>query len=694
MARKITRSTPKIIRLPGNCELAGLLESLFSGTPGATGLFLSFFNRTKSRRRFVSELNQTARGTGQPWETRRLAVLMLEHEALLLWKRKVFEPESEWLLSELGLLVNGRVRASVLKEGFTTTEPIPFAMQLRTRLMRLQRIHDAMDGWNTTPAALLDFVHTASRECKLTLARYLFDPEDTARRILEQVRSTTGLAPSGAGDLPWHNFPHICDTDGMLTHALRRGRKILWVSPATSSELNSLVEYPLGTVALVIKPPGSDVEFEVKRAGMRGVNVLDVLYDREGTPVPIPHRLQGASSGSTLEFEVNASRRFSAIYRETHGVEPPMSRLLGYAAVTHVPNGHEPVHVLDYLSKSDSFSGDFGRMRAHLRRCVEAYEGDNPRHELAGEFGLTMRFFERVLPNQAWIEGTTSFRLDRLALLLSPAGPDSYFRQGLGREFSPQDERRLADELLEEVLGTFLPPGNWTDYDTYIGDTLAMEPNRAAADAAYLDAIGEAGKYWGTLLATGGYSEGESFVTRNVGLKNRWINGAWRPRICFMDHDNLHVPGTRDVASLALTMEHTRKDEKWLYGDADANIMACLRKIYRPLAGIEQSGERLLRQSIAQAFRATREAFRNCEPVRRMFQEDYVDSLEIRDNVVHLYLAGARTRGAITRWRKTASRMMKKTVYAADTIPAFLDYVAGNELLQRRYELLGAGAVV
>jgi len=27
------------------------------------------------------------------------------------------------------------------------------------------------------------------------------------------------------------------------------------------------------------------------------------------------------------------------------------------------------------------------------------------------------------------------------------------------------------------------------------------------------------GTYWGTLLAVGGYTEGESFVSRNVGLK-------------------------------------------------------------------------------------------------------------------------------------------------------------------------------
>src|SRR6185312_2878626 len=35
-------------------------------------------------------------------------------------------------------------------------------------------------------------------------------------------------------------------------------RKIYWVSDRCGSELNSLVEYPLASAVLVIKPPGSD----------------------------------------------------------------------------------------------------------------------------------------------------------------------------------------------------------------------------------------------------------------------------------------------------------------------------------------------------------------------------------------------------------------------------------------------------
>src|SRR6187402_1329437 len=149
MARKIRGSAPQIAKQPGNYELAGLIESQFSGSPGAFGLFRAFFGRPKTRRRSISQLIQTARGADRSWETRRLAVLMLEHEALSLWKRKGFGLESEWLLAELGLLAGGSVRESVLKEGYTSTAPGLFAMQLRTRLMRLNRVHAAIDGWNT-----------------------------------------------------------------------------------------------------------------------------------------------------------------------------------------------------------------------------------------------------------------------------------------------------------------------------------------------------------------------------------------------------------------------------------------------------------------------------------------------------------------------------------------------------------------
>jgi hypothetical protein len=439
---------------------------------------------------------------------------------------------------------------------------------------------------------------------------------------------------------------------------------------------------------MVIKPPGSDQEFEVKRTGLRGACPVDVVFERDGAPVPIPHRMQGTSTGAMLAFEGAASRRFAHIYHGVHGVDPPSSRMLGQTAITQIPNGQGNAHILDYLSHPGSFSGDFARMRDQLKRCVVNYEGNQPRQDLPGEFGWTMRFFNRVTPNQAWLDGTSSFRLDRIVTLLSDDGPESYFRSGLGRGFNPADERRLADDILEEILGVLHPPDDkWTGFRAYLERALSVPENRAAADAAYLDAINETGRYWGTLLGAGGFSEGESFVTRNVGLKSRWQAGSWQPRICFMDHDNLNVPGGA-IPNIARTVGAMRSDELWVCGDKNRSIMACLKKIYRPSAAMEKSGSDLLRNSIEQAFRATRHAMQNSEIVREFFRADYLDSLKRRDEVIRLYLQCSRSKAALGRWRKKAVQIMRETVYDQTPVPEFLAFLKRFEKMLRKYSFL------
>jgi len=669
-------------------QLAHLIGVRHPGDSRIADLFQQFMSCRGYDGDFLHHLTALARSADSSWEMRCLAALMLESQALALWKTRGYGEESLQLLSQLGLLLNGRVRESVLREGYSTTEPHAFAMELRTRIARLNRIHLAIDGWNTAPRALADFMHVADLPCKLTLSRYLFDAAETAQRIMAAVRVTAGLAPSGSGDIPWRAARYTGVFEETVVQTIRRGRTILWVAPCTPSQLNSLVEYPLGTVALVIKLPGCDQEYEVKRAGMRGDYPLDVLYERGEAPVPVHHRMQGASSGAMLEFETYASRRFAAIYKETHHTDPPMSRMLGYTAISSVPAGSGSAHVLDYLGRREVFGPQFDRMRHHLKRCVASYEGENPRHDLPGEIGWTMRFFNHTVPNQAWLEGTTSFRLDRLVKLLSEEGPSSYFRDGLHREFTEEDAHRLADEVLEEVLGVLTPPTTFESYSAYVDAALSLPPNRALADEFYMDAVKETGIYWGTLLAVGGFTEGESFVTRNVGLKSRWMDGRWRARICFMDHDNILALGGGDIPHPVRTLESVRLDEMWICGDRERCMMTCLRKIYRVSPTLEQQGEELLRESIANAFRTTRMAMLQDESVRQMFDADYVRSMLTKEDVVRLYLSCGESKAARKRWRKQAAHMMSDTLYRQDCIGEFLDTVERNLPMFQRYSFL------
>src|SRR4051794_5923902 len=155
-------------------RLAHVINAAFRGDTGITRLFERFLRRTDFDPDLVSTLIQSARDSAQSWDLRRIAVLMLEHVALFLWETFAFGERSHWLLDQLGLLSEGSVANSVLLEGYSSAHPQCFAMELCTRIARLERIHLRINGWRTRPQALREFIHVASLDCKLTLARYLF----------------------------------------------------------------------------------------------------------------------------------------------------------------------------------------------------------------------------------------------------------------------------------------------------------------------------------------------------------------------------------------------------------------------------------------------------------------------------------------------------------------------------------------
>ncbi|MGH9425812.1 MAG: hypothetical protein ACRD2L_05830, partial [Terriglobia bacterium] len=200
-----------------------------------------------------------------PWDIRRLAILMLEHQILKLHSDEV--DEFDFLLAQLNLKpapgLNIGVVSSVLREGFTTTELRPFIGEFRTKLERLNRVHDKIRGKRTSDRALREFIELSRHDCKLSLARYLFMPEEIVDEIMSQVQVTDGardLDTSGPGRVESKRrraLTLLPDLEAKVLKRLYEPSDIYWVSEATSSEINSLVEYPATTVVLVIKLPGS-----------------------------------------------------------------------------------------------------------------------------------------------------------------------------------------------------------------------------------------------------------------------------------------------------------------------------------------------------------------------------------------------------------------------------------------------------
>ncbi len=477
---------------------------------------------------------------------------------------------------------------------------------------------------------------------KLTLARYVFSPEEVVREIERTLVVTMGtehalsrIAHAVAATAP----PEPLDRRRYEADILRRlcaGHRIYWVSPRCGSELNALVEYPLGSAVVVIKPPGSDLEIEIKRTGTRGPRLLQVITQRDnGTTLPISHRLFGGLLGWLARREAAAATVVSTIFKVVHGREAPCSQTVSRSSIVELPGADGPVHILDYLTDRRAFGSGFDDMRRALGACADSFPVDSglARASYQGERGRTLQFIGQASPEQAVIRGSSSFRLDRLALYLSDDGPEEYFVDGLGRQPAPFELRWLADTVLEEVLGELtVPPVGYREYSQYVGDAFRVPGNRARADRQYLSAMGQLGDCWGTLLAMRGFSAGESFVGRNVGLKSVWRDGEWQVRVIVQDHDDLTVAGVgprhispwREVSAM-------RSDEVHILGGLSGRATipgdaGTLQAIYRVNPDVAGAGIATLKDAVVAAYDRCQTALAVDPELQNLFPPGFLDA--------------------------------------------------------------------
>src|SRR5262249_11646272 len=484
----------------------------------------------------------------------------------------------------------------------------------------------------------------ARGDWRLSLARYVFPPKEVVDRILSQVRISRGAIdidpdrPAFAREQIQRVRDRMPEYEAEILDGLSKFGSIYWVDDLTPSELNSLVEYPLTTVALVVKPPGSHIEFEMKRVGRRGANPLSAVFYRGDYEVPMPHQLDGGSMQWLLRHEATMSARLASIYHIVQGGDAPVSTFMQRSAIYGVPTPRGEDYIAAYFTNPDYFRGSFKRMRGAMKLAVDSAK---PKDEFgpldaAGDLGLTVQFLAHVTPGQGILHGTSSFRLDKLASYLSAGGAELYFKTGLQVDYSADDARRLADEVLDEVLGVYEPPLTvYKDHKKYVDAALSVPANRERADRAYFSIVEEIGKFWGTLWGARGYTWGESFVGRNVGLRSVWEGREWRVKIIFMDHDNLNLPESEAQALYPRTAFHGFCiDARFVggvmpdsaHGQAELDL---LKVIYRIDQARADRGRELLVESMKSAYRRTQREIKSNPRCHRFFHKEFIE--RIRD---------------------------------------------------------------
>ncbi|HEU4796513.1 MAG TPA: hypothetical protein VFT02_12835 [Pyrinomonadaceae bacterium] len=624
------------------------------------------------------KLVSLAKDPSTPWETRRFATLLAEHQILKLRADDLETFDAIFValnLKQPGL--ERTVTSAVLKEGYTTTELRGFIGEFQRKLSRLNRVHRKLHGKKANDVGVREFIELSRRECKLALARYLFTPEEIVERVLQQVRVSEGVKdidvsrPRYIDTQIAHVLERLPEFEARILRRLCEGTKIYWVGDETSSAINSLVEYPLTTVVLVIKPPGSHFEFELKRAGRRG-NPLSVVFGRNGNRVPASHRLDGGSMQWLLRYEAGNAAKFSSIYRLVHGTEAPLPGYVSRSTVFAVParGGHAPA--FRYFTDPRAFGAvGFSEMRGAMKQAVEVLtneEGENL-PKLPGDLALTAEFLSHVAPAQAILCGTSSFRLDKLATYLSPDGAETYFKQYRQMGYTDHDARQFADELLDEVLGVYESPDvRFESYDSYLEAAFSLAENRQRADRIFLLHIQSIARLWGTLLSVRGQSRGESFVARNVGLRSVWEEGEWRVKLIFMDHDALSLPELEHGHFFAQNaLPGILLDERHVWGRANpalfpGTLAGCLQRIYRIGVAVEKSAQQLAERELKAAYRKTQQALASNTKLRAFFGDTFLGRVRDWDEFVAGYL-----NGRDDRWQSKMKQMFADKGYESDT---------------------------
>src|SRR5262245_26589851 len=644
----------------------------YVGGKDAHPIVRSLLQRPGFDRDFAHALLDQACSRELDYSSRCIAILALENQLLSVDPAAVgeFTP----FLARLGFTPHpgASCRVDVLKQGYTTVDPREFIRQLARRLARLAPVHEMLRRVDAAPDAVSHFVHVAQQQCLVTLARAAFSPEEVVSRVLQQVRLAAADVETPQGEVHFRDearaaAEQLPEYEADILARLLRPVRSWWSGPTTPTMMNALVECPAGTLALVIRPPGSSVEFEIKRVGLRGDHPLSVAFERGGFMLPPSHRLQGGAIFSVLCWEATNSALLSRLFRMIHGEPAPISRIVQLRSVKAIRRSDgDEIPLVTWFESAAAFGDGFPQMRRAMARSLAAFVEEGKRVISVPRLpqARTRALLSCMRPAQCTILGTSALRLDTVSAWLHGGGPGRYFKQAYGRAPHLGESFRFADMILTELLGTYRPPAAAASYGDYVAAAFAEAENLVAADSALRSPIASMGRLWGTLLGLRGYTEGESFVPRNVGLKAIWSDGVWRPQIVFMDHELTNIIGKR------LRYFHPRTalpgmHKDWVHivgGELGGRLwpgtIALLADIYRVNATVHAEGRASVIREMQRAYRVTLQRLRDDQPVRSHFRRTFLDPLLAWDVVVGLYRAsriGARQR---SQWKGRMRRIM------------------------------------
>ncbi len=186
----------------------------------------------------------------------------------------------------------------------------------------------------------------------------------------------------------------------------------------------------------------------------------------------------------------------------------------------------------------------------------------------------------------------------------------------------------------------------------------------------------QVGECWGTLLGVRGYSDGESFVLRNVGLKSGWQDGEWRVRIIFMDHDDLAIAGKELLYFWPLrAVPGMMRDQVHIFGGPLAGSIVpgeigTLGRIYRIGGELAAIVLQTMKDATKAAYDKTLAAFAASEDLRNLFLPDFVAQLDDLDKLAAGFLEAGKA--GEESWKLEASAYLRARGYPESLVADYL----------------------
>jgi hypothetical protein len=245
---------------------------------------------------------------------------------------------------------------------------------------------------------------------------------------------------------------------------------------------------------------------------------------------------------------------------------------------------------------------------------------------------------------------------------------------------------------VEEILGVYQPPEvRYRSHKQYLAAAYAVPENRAKADCVYLSLMREIGRVWGTLLGVRGYTRGESFVARNVGLKSVWDSGEWKVKIIFMDHDSVVIPGPQDRDFYSReALPEMRLDETYLWGRPGSTLgtVGHLRSIYRAGDDLYQQGRVLARIAMKKAYKKTQHKLSSNPKLQRLFDQTFVERILDFDKLVRGYLRINSNTEASSKWKGKQREILTAKAYEDHEIDAHMEALENNKAFLETHSFL------